>query len=143
MISWNLSISALNIVDLYMMMLHDLLEKWTFSGIFGYEISWNLSNFIVSNVVKLSYIFLAKQENSEVYTNVPAKTHVFKLSYIFLAKQEISEAYTNIPAKTHVNYFISMFVHLFVCRSVAHFCVRLFERTIKASDFRFAAKCRH
>ena len=62
-----------------------------------------------------------------------------KLSYIFLAKQEIYEAYTNVPVKTHVIYFISMSV----CRSVAHFCVRLFERTIKASDFRFAAKCRH
>ena len=64
---------------------------------------------------------------------------VFKLSYIFLAKQEISEAHTNVPAKTHVNYFISMSV----CRSVAHFCERLFEGTIKASDFGFAAKCRH
>ena len=35
--------------------------------------------------------------------------YVIKLSYIFLAKQGISEAYTNVPAKTHVNYFISMF----------------------------------
>ena len=33
--------------------------------------------------------------------------------------------------------------HQYVCLSVAHFCVQLFERTIKASDFRFAAKCRH
>ena len=64
---------------------------------------------------------------------------IIKLIYIFLMKQEISEAYTNVPAKTHVNYFISMSV----CRSVAHFCVRLSERTIRASDFQFAAKCRH
>ena len=35
---------------------------------------------------------------------------IIKLSYIFLAKQEISEAYTNVPAKTHVNYLISMSV---------------------------------
>ena len=27
---------------------------------------------------------------------------IIKLSYIFLAKQEISEAYTNVPAKTDV-----------------------------------------
>ena len=33
---------------------------------------------------------------------------LIKLSYIFLAKPEISEAYTNVPTKTHVNYFISM-----------------------------------
>ena len=37
---------------------------------------------------------------------------LIKLSYIFLAKQEISEAYTNVPAKTHVNYFISMSVRI-------------------------------
>ena len=73
---------------------------------------------------------------------------LIKLSYIFLAKQEISEAYTNVPAKTLVNYFISM-TEFFP--SVAQFCVRLHEHniivasfsTIKASDMRFAAKCRH
>ena len=64
---------------------------------------------------------------------------IIKLSYIFLAKQEISETYTNVPAKTHVDYFISMSV----CCSVAQFCVRKFVRTIKASDVRLAAKCRH
>ena len=69
--------------------------------------------------------------------------------HIFLAKQENSEAYTNVPAKTHVYYFISMSVRILsfclseFCLSVAQFCVRLYERTIKASDFRFAAKCRH
>ena len=57
---------------------------------------------------------------------------LIKLSYIFLAKQEISEAY--------VNYFICMSVRIrSVCLSVAQFCVRLYERTIKASDMRFAA----
>ena len=35
-----------------------------------------------------------------------------KLSYIFLAKQENSEAYTDLPAKTHVDYFISMSVRI-------------------------------
>ena len=48
---------------------------------------------------------------------------LIKLSYIFPAKQENSEAYTNIPAKTQVFYFISMSV----CRSVANFvygCLR-------------------
>ena len=62
-----------------------------------------------------------------------------KLSYVFHAKQEISDAYTNVPAKMHVDYFISMSV----CRSVAQFRVRKCERTIKASDLRFATKCRH
>ena len=37
---------------------------------------------------------------------------VIRLSYIFPAKQEISEAYKNVTAKTHVNYFISMSVCL-------------------------------
>ena len=32
--------------------------------------------------------------------------------HIFLAKQENSEAYTNVPAKTHVYYFISMSVRI-------------------------------
>ena len=36
------------------------------------------------------------------------KNILIKLSYIFFAKQEISEAYTNVPAKTHVYYFISI-----------------------------------
>ena len=40
---------------------------------------------------------------------------VIKLCYMFLAKQEISEAYTNVPAKTHVIYFISMSVCLSFC----------------------------
>ena len=65
---------------------------------------------------------------------------LFKLSYIFHAKQENSKAYTNVPAKTHLYYFISMCVRIL---SVAQICVRLYERTIKASDTRFAAKCRH
>ena len=34
--------------------------------------------------------------------NLQINTYIIKLSYIFLAKQENSEAYTNIPAKTHV-----------------------------------------
>ena len=72
-----------------------------------------------------------------------SSTEIIKLSYIFLAKQEISEAYTNVPAKTHVDYFISMSVCRSVCRSVAQFCVRKCERTIKASDMQFAAKYRH
>ena len=33
---------------------------------------------------------------------------IIKLSYIFLAKQEISKAYTNVPARPHAIYFISM-----------------------------------
>ena len=60
--------------------------------------------------------FLAQQENIAKLIN---------LSYIFPAKQEISEAYTNVPAKTNVDYFISMSFclsvvlwHNFVCGSV-------------------------
>ena len=69
---------------------------------------------------------------------------MIKPSYIFLAKQEFSEAYTNVLAKTRVNYFISMsFCPNSVFLPVAQFCVPLYERTIKASDFRFTAKCRH
>ena len=51
---------------------------------------------------------------------------LFKLSYIFLAKQEISEAYTNVPAKTHVHYFISMSVCLSVvlCHIFVYGCLR-------------------
>ena len=46
-----------------------------------------------------------------IYTYI-YHTFLIKLSYIFLAKQKISEAYTNVPAKTHVNYFISMSVRI-------------------------------
>ena len=43
---------------------------------------------------------------------------IIKLSYIFRAKQENSEAYTNVPAKTHVDYFISLSVRRSVVLSV-------------------------
>ena len=47
---------------------------------------------------------------------IPAILLIIKLRYIFLAKQEISEAYTNGPAKTHVDYFISVSVCPSVCQ---------------------------
>ena len=83
---------------------------------------------------------LALQANSLI-----RKTLFMKLSFIFLAKEEISEAYANVPAKSHVNHFISMSVRILsqFCLSVAQFCVWLFERTIKAGNMRFSAKCRH
>ena len=61
------------------------------------------------NVDKLDYFTLKIPES------------VIKLSHIFLAKQEISETYTNVPAKTHLIYFISMSEF---CLSVALFCAR-------------------
>ena len=72
---------------------------------------------VTSKSIRLYLVFIEKDlklvENRFFFLE-----KAIKLSYIFLAKQEISEAYTNVPAMTHVNYFISMSVCLSVCLSV-------------------------
>ena len=50
--------------------------------------------------------------------------------------KKLAKLIKNVPAIISIDYFNS-------CMSVAQFCARLFERTIKASDLWFAAKCRH
>ena len=94
-----------------------------------------------AKVIGIIVIVMKKLSQSKSYRS----KKVIKLSYarreaprIFIAKEAISEAYTKVPAKTYVDYIISMSV----CLSVAQFCVWLFERTIKASNLRFAARCR-
>ena len=61
-----------------------------------------------------------------------------RLAY-FLAKQgNIAKLIQNFTGQIISSVCLSEF-----CLSVAQFCVRLYEITIKASDLRFAAKCRH
>ena len=62
---------------------------------------------------------------------------MFKLSYffhIFLGSKKIVKLIKDAPGRLF---------HQYVLLSVTQCYVRLFKRTIKASDLRFAAKCRH
>jgi len=65
--------------------------------------------------------------------------YIVKLSYAkhlayFLRSKKLAKLITNVTGRLF---------QLYVCLSVAQYCIRLFKRTIKASDLPPAAKCRH